>query len=136
IYNIAPKGENVTFDDLKGLSRRSPLLALTLLVAVFGMAGIPPTIGFIGKFMIFTGAIHEGFYALVIIAVMNAAVAAFYYLKMARAAYCAADDEQEAIVLPFGAKVMGTFFILAIILIGSLPQSLLAAAKNAVATLL
>jgi len=136
IYNIAPQGENVTFDDLKGLSRRSPLLALTLLVSAFGMAGIPPTIGFIGKFMIFTGAIHKGFYALVIIAVMNAAVAAFYYLKMARAAYCAADDEREMILLPFSAKVMGTFFILAIILIGALPQSILAAAKAAVATLL
>ncbi len=86
--------------------------------------------------MIFTGALQKGFYALVVIAVMNAAVAAFYYLKMARAAYCAADDEQEAIILPFSAKLMGTFFILAIILIGSLPQSLLAAAKNAVATLL
>ncbi|MBW2187052.1 MAG: NADH-quinone oxidoreductase subunit N [Deltaproteobacteria bacterium] len=136
IYNISPEGKNVTFDDLKGLSRRSPLLALTLLVSAFGMAGIPPTIGFIGKFMIFTGAIHKGFYALVIIAVMNAAVAAFYYLKMARAAYCGADDEQELIVLPFGAKVMGAFFILSIILIGSLPQSFLAAAKAAVVTLL
>ncbi len=136
IYNIAPNGQNVTFDDLKGLSRRSPLLALTLLVSAFGMAGIPPTIGFIGKFMIFTGAIHKGFYALVIIAVMNAAVAAFYYLKMARAAYCAADDEQEVIRLPFGTKVLGTFFILSILIIGSLPQSFLAAAKEAVATLL
>ena len=136
IYNISPKGENVTFDDLKGLSRRSPLLALTLLVSVFGMAGIPPTIGFIGKFMIFTGAIHKGFYALVIIAVMNAAVAAFYYLKMARAAYCAADDEREVIALPVGAKIMGAFFIVAILLIGSLPQSILAAAKAAVSTLL
>ena len=136
IYNVSPKGENVTFDDLKGLSRRSPLLALTLLVSAFSMAGVPPTIGFIGKFMLFTGALHQGFYALVIIAVINAAVAAFYYLKMARAAYCAADDEQEVIILPFRAKIMGAFFILAIILIGSLPQSILAAAKNAVATLL
>jgi len=136
LYNIAPKGQNVTFDDLKGLSRRSPLLALTLLVAAFSMAGVPPTIGFIGKFMLFTGAIHEGFYALVIIAVINAAVAAFYYLKMARAAYCAADSDLEVIVLPFGAKIMGTFFILVIILIGALPQSLLAAARAAVATLL
>lgn len=136
IYNIAPDGQNVTFDDLKGLSRRSPLLAMTLLVSAFGMAGIPPTIGFIGKFMIFTGAIHKGFYALVILAVMNAAVAAFYYLKMARAAYCGADDEQEAIVLPFGAKIMGTFFILSILIIGAMPESFLAAAKRAVATLL
>lgn len=136
IYNISPEGENVTFDDLKGLSRRSPLLALTLLVSAFSMAGIPPTVGFIGKFMIFTGAIHKGFYALVIIALINAAVAAFYYLKMARAAYCGADDEQEAIVLPIGAKVMGAFFIVSIILIGALPQGLLAAAKEAVVTLL
>jgi NADH-quinone oxidoreductase subunit N len=86
--------------------------------------------------MIFTGAIHKGFYALVIIAVMNAAVAAFYYLKMARAAYCAADDEREVIALPVGAKIMGAFFIVAILLIGSLPQSILAAAKAAVSTLL
>lgn len=136
IYNISPEGGNVTFDDLKGLSRRSPILALTLLVSAFGMAGIPPTIGFIGKFMIFTGAIHKGFYALVIIAVMNAAVAAYYYLKMARAAYCGADDEQESIVLPFSAKVMGAFFIVSIIVIGALPQSFLAAAKEAVVTLL
>ncbi|MCF6265743.1 MAG: NADH-quinone oxidoreductase subunit N [Desulfuromusa sp.] len=136
IYNVSPKGENVTFDDLKGLSRRSPLLALTLLVSAFSMAGVPPTIGFIGKFMLFTGALHQGFYALVIIAVINAAVAAFYYLKMARAAYCAADSEKEVIVLPFGTKILGTFFILIIILIGVLPQSLLAVAKSAVATLL
>ncbi|MCD6527161.1 MAG: NADH-quinone oxidoreductase subunit N [Desulfuromonas sp.] len=136
IYNIAPDGQNVSFDDLKGLSRRSPLLALTLMVSAFGMAGIPPTIGFIGKFMIFTGAIHKGFYALVIIAVMNAAVAAFYYLKMARAAYCGADDDQDAIALPLGAKLLGTFFILSIIIVGAMPQSLLAVAKEAVATIL
>ena len=136
IYNIAPDGQNVTFDDLKGLSRRSPLLALTLLVSAFGMAGIPPTIGFIGKFMLFTGAIHKGFYALVILAVINAAVAAFYYLKMARAAYCAPDSEQEDITLPFTAKLLGTFFILAIVIIGAMPQSLLATAQHAVETLL
>ena len=136
VYNVSPKGENVTFDDLKGLSRRSPLLALTLLVSAFSMAGVPPTIGFIGKFMLFTGALHQGFYALVIIAVINAAVAAFYYLKMARAAYCAADSEKDVIILPFGSKILGTFFILVILLIGVLPQGLLAAAKHAVATLL
>ncbi|MCK9173577.1 MAG: NADH-quinone oxidoreductase subunit N [Desulfuromonas thiophila] len=136
IYNIAPEGQNVTFDDLKGLSRRSPLLALTLLVSAFGMAGIPPTIGFIGKFMIFTGAIHKGFYALVILAVINAAVAAFYYLKLARAAYTAADDDQEPIALPLTTQAMGLFFILAIILVGALPQSFLAAAREAVAVLL
>jgi NADH-quinone oxidoreductase subunit N len=136
IYNIAPEGENVTFDDLKGLSRRSPLLAMTLLVAAFGMAGIPPTIGFVGKFVVFTGAIDKGFYALVIIGVINAAIAAFYYLKMARAAYCGADDEKDPILMPVGAQALGVFFILAIIMIGVLPQEFMAAAREAVALLL
>jgi NADH-quinone oxidoreductase subunit N len=136
IYNIAPEGQNVSFDDLKGLSRRSPLLALTLMVSAFSMAGVPPTIGFIGKFMLFTGAIDKGFYALVIIAVINAAVAAFYYLKLVRVAYCFPDDEKEVIALPFTAKVMGAFFIVVILVIGAMPQTFLAAAQNAVATLL
>ncbi|MFA6687223.1 MAG: proton-conducting transporter membrane subunit, partial [Desulfuromonas sp.] len=136
IYNIAPEGENVTFDDLKGLSRRSPLLAMTLLVSAFGMAGIPPTIGFVGKFLVFTGAVHKGFYALVIIGVINAAIAIFYYLKMARAAYCGADDEKDPILMPATAQALGVFFIFAIIMIGVLPQEFMAAAKQAVSSLL
>jgi NADH-quinone oxidoreductase subunit N len=136
IYNVAPEGENVSFEGLHGLSRRSPLLAMTLLVSAFGMAGIPPTIGFVGKFVVFTGAINKGFYALVIIGVINAAVAAFYYLKMARAAYCGADDEKDPIIMPVGAQALGVFFILAIIMIGVLPQEFMAAAKEAVSLLL
>ncbi len=140
IYNIAPDGENVTFDDLKGLSKRSPLLALTLLVSAFSMAGIPPTMGFTGKFMLFTGALHKGFYALVIIAVINTAVAAFYYLKMARAAYCAPESDPalpfEAIALPLGSRFLATFFIVILLAIGAMPQSLLNAAKSAISTLL
>ncbi len=136
IYNIAPEGQNVTFDDLKGLSRRSPLLAMTLMVCAFSMAGVPPTIGFMGKFMLFTGAIDKGFYGLVIIAVINAAVAAYYYLKMVRVAYCVPDDEKEKIVLPISAAIMATFFIVVILVVGSMPQAVLSAAQNAVATLL
>ena len=45
IYHLAPQGENVSFDDLKGLYKRSPLMALTLAVGALGLAGIPPTIG-------------------------------------------------------------------------------------------
>ncbi|MDY0189143.1 MAG: NADH-quinone oxidoreductase subunit N [Desulfuromonas sp.] len=136
IYNLAPEGQNVTFDDLKGLSRRSPLLAMTLLVSAFSMAGVPPTIGFMGKFMLFTGALDKGFYALVIIAVINAAVAAYYYLKMVRVAYCVPDDEKEKIVLPVSAALMATFFIVVILVVGAMPETVLSAAQNAVATLM
>ena len=136
IYNLASDGGNVTFSDLKGLHRRSPLLAFTLSVGAFGMAGIPPTVGFTGKFVVFTAAIQKGFYALVILGVINAAISAFYYLKMVRAAY-SQDDEQQQAKVPLGmpAQLLGIALILAILLIGIFPQSFLDLAKQAAAVL-
>ena len=97
------------------------------------MAGIPPTIGFTGKFLIFTAAIQKGFYALVILAVINTAISVFYYLKMVRAAYSQVDDPGETVVLSFPAATLGVFFIISIILTGILPQFFVALAKEAVA---
>ncbi|HIE08137.1 MAG TPA: NADH-quinone oxidoreductase subunit N [Desulfarculaceae bacterium] len=137
IYYIAPRGENITFEDLKGLYRRSPILAFTLAAGAFGMAGIPPTVGFTGKFVIFTAALEKGFYGLVVIAMVNAAVSAFYYLKLARAVYCQGEEgEVEKIELGIGVKVFGLFLIVAIILVGIMPQGLMSMADQAVAALL
>jgi len=137
IYHIAPRGENITFADLKGLHRRSPVLAFTLAAGAFGMAGIPPTVGFTGKFIIFTAALEKGFYGLVVIAMVNAAISAFYYLKMARAVYCQGEEgEVQALQLGFGVKVFGAFLILAIIIVGIMPQGLMNLADQAVAALL
>ena len=136
IYQLAPNGENLTFDDLRGLYKRSPLLAFTLLVGAFGMTGIPPTVGFTGKFLIFTSAINKGFYGLVIIAVINAAISAFYYLKIVRASYMSADDVEDGLSLSIPVALLGGFFIVAIIVTGVAPQMLVDLAKQAVAGLL
>jgi NADH-quinone oxidoreductase subunit N len=137
IYYIAPRGENITFEDLKGLYRRSPILAFTLAAGAFGMAGIPPTVGFTGKFVIFTAALEKGFYGLVVIAMINAAISAFYYLKLARAVYCQGEEgEVERLDIGLGVKVFGLFLILAIILVGIMPQGLMQIADQAVATIL
>lgn len=135
IYNIAPEGGlNVTFEDLKGLHKRAPLLAFTLAAGAFGMAGIPPTIGFTGKFLIFTAALQKGLYALVILAVINAGISAFYYLKMVRAAYAAPHEETAtAIPLTGCVKVLGVLFIALILLMGSLPQPFTQFVKDALA---
>lgn len=132
VYNLAPNGENVTFDHLKGLFKKSPVMAFTLAAGAFGMAGIPPTVGFTGKFALFTAALDSGFYGVVVIAVINSAIALFYYLKMVRAAYCM-GEEANPMTLGISAKVLGVFLILAIILVGILPQSFIAIAKQAVA---
>jgi len=136
IYNLAPQGENVTFDSLKGLYKRSPLLAFTLAVSAFGMAGIPPTIGFTGKLFIFTAAIKKDFYALVILAVINTGIAVFYYLKMVRAAYSGVEDEMPRISLRFSASLLGIFFIVIILLLGTFPQGFVDFAKEAVAAVI
>jgi len=136
IYQLSPDGRNLGFDDLKGLYRRSPLLAATLAVSAFGMTGIPPTIGFTGKFLVFTAAMDRGLHWLVILAVINAAISAFYYLKMVRAAYSQVEDPGEGIVLGLPTTLLGIFFIISIILAGILPQSLIALANKAVAGML
>ncbi len=133
IYHLAPDGKNVSFDDLNGLYRRSPLLAFTLAAGAFGLTGIPPTIGFTAKFLVFAAAIREGYYALIILAVINTAISAFFYLKMVRAAYSRSDSPGEAVSLGIPAAALGIFFIASIILTGVLPQGFMELAKNAVA---
>ncbi len=136
IYNLGPQGENITFDDLSGLYKRSPLLALTLAVGAFGLAGIPPTIGFTGKLFLFTAAIKKDMFALVILAVINTGIAIFYYLKMVRAAYTGVDFKVSPLKLRLSTSVLGIFFIVIIILLGTFPQGFMDIAKEAVAAVI
>jgi NADH-quinone oxidoreductase subunit N len=86
ISHIGSTGERyVTVDDYAGLGRRSPLLAFTLTVFLLSLIGIPATAGFLGKYYVFTAAIsgHAGSLIwLVIIGVVNSAVASYYYLRL------------------------------------------------------
>lgn len=132
LYHLSADSRNLNLDDLKGLYRRSPLLAFTLGAGAFSLAGIPPTIGFTGKFIIFTAAFEQGLYGLVVLALINAAISIFFYLKIVRAAYLSSDDDSAPVSLGMGSKLLGLVLILAIILLGVLPQELLALAKAAV----
>jgi proton-translocating NADH-quinone oxidoreductase chain N len=133
IYNLAPQGENITFADLSGLYKRSPLLALTLAVGAFGLAGIPPTIGFTGKLFLFTAGIKKGMYGLIILAVINTGIAIFYYLKMVRAAYTSVESQVSPLNLKLSASILGIFFIVIILLLGTFPQGFMSVAKEAIA---
>jgi NADH-quinone oxidoreductase subunit N len=130
IYSLAPKGENVSLDDLKGLHHRAPLLAFTLAVGAFGLAGIPPTAGFMGKFYVLTAALDRGYLALVIIAALNTAIGVFYYLKMVKAAYSPEGEGEAAapqapVPLSLLGRALGYAFCLGILLIGALPGAIL-----------
>lgn len=70
--------------DYSGLVKRSPWLAGTMFVLLLSLAGIPPTAGFLGKFFVFAAAINVQFYVLALVGIINSAIAAFYYLNVAR----------------------------------------------------
>ncbi len=87
ILKIADDGRNLQIKELAGLHKRSPLLAMTFMLALFGLAGIPPTVGFTGKFLVFAAALEKGYLLLVIIGMINATISLYYYLIVIKAAY-------------------------------------------------
>lgn len=83
--------ENIS--DYNGLYKTNPKLSLTLMLAMFSLAGIPPVAGFFGKFFLFTAAAEKGFYILVLIAVINTIISLYYYLLVVKAMFINKSDE-------------------------------------------
>ena len=79
---IESRDRSTTLDTVAGLGRRRPALAAALTLFMFGLTGIPPTVGFAGKFIVFSEALKSGYLGLVIWAVMFSAVSVYYYLRV------------------------------------------------------
>ncbi|MFA5263673.1 MAG: NADH-quinone oxidoreductase subunit N [Opitutaceae bacterium] len=126
ISRVSADGGNVAISDLAGLHRRSPLLALTLLVAVFSLAGVPPFVGFMGKFSILSAALAKGHVSLVVIMVINTAIAVYYYLRVVKEAVFGDPVEQAPIVLDLPTRALCVSLIAAIVLLGVAPAKILA----------
>lgn len=130
---VSPDGRNLSVKDLNGLSRRSPMLAFVLGVSMFALAGIPPFVGFMGKFMLLTGAWRAGHTALVIIAAINTAIGIYYYLQVVRAVYTeAVQHDAEPIVPHAGARMAGICLVGLVLALGIAPESMIRLATEAV----
>jgi NADH-quinone oxidoreductase subunit N len=80
---IARSGDRRTeFEDYNGIGFRAPALSFALALFMVSLLGMPLTAGFMGKIAVFSVALQQGFYALVVIAVLNTAVSAYYYLRL------------------------------------------------------
>lgn len=123
VSNVTTDGANAMMEDLAGLHRRSPLLALTLVVGVFALAGVPPFAGFMGKLSLLKAALAKGHLALVIIAVVNSAIAVYYYLCMIREACFRDDGPRPALVLSGSTQAVCVLLIAGILILGVAPQS-------------
>jgi len=122
ICSVSKNGENLQIKDLSGLHKRSPLLALTLTVALFALAGIPPFVGFMAKFMMLAGALKQGYLLLVILAAINTAIAIFYYLSVVRVTFCGDPDNNDRVVSGFFTNMTSIVLLLIIVIMGVAPQ--------------
>jgi NADH-quinone oxidoreductase subunit N len=129
---LSKTGENVKIDDLAGLSKRSPLLALLLAVSAFSLAGIPPTGGFTGKLFLFTSAFRAGHLPIVLIGAVNTVISIFFYLNLVRMSYSRDVAIIEPLKLSLHEKVLCYLFIFLILYMGILPFGLLEVFKAAI----
>jgi NADH-quinone oxidoreductase subunit N len=133
---VASDGADIDVAQLAGLHRRSPLLAMALMMSVFSLAGIPPTIGFTGKFLIFNAAIERGLLPLVLIAMANVVVSLYYYLMVVRAAYLLepASDLPRLPVSP-AMKLLTGALVAVMVICGIYPTLILELSSSAAAVL-
>ena len=119
-------------EDLAGLSRRNPILAAVLLVSMLSLVGLPPMVGFVGKIYLFGPAVHEHT-PLVVIAVLNSAISAVYYLRIVSAAYFSEPAKDTQLADTFERRMAGAISAIAAIAIGFGAGLLVDFAKSATA---
>jgi NADH-quinone oxidoreductase subunit N len=123
-------------DDLSGLGRTQPLLALALAIFMFSLAGIPPFAGFFGKLYVFLAAIEADLVPLAVIGVLSSVIGAYYYLKIVKVMYF--DEAEDAFDRPIGREfaiiIGGTAVFNALFCL--YPSPLLIQAQSAAAALL
>ncbi len=126
ILLLSRKGfEADKLDDLKGLNQRSPWTAFLMLIVMFSMAGVPPTLGFYAKFTVLQAALQAGFLWLVVFAVMMAVVGAFYYLRVIKLMYFDEPLDHHPIQVPADMRAVLSVNAFALLLIGLMPQGLM-----------
>lgn len=125
------------FSELAGLSKSNPYLTVILALFMFALSGFPPTVGFFGKFYIFSAAVQAGYIWLAVIGVMNSFVSVYYYLRVVKVSYF---DELDGTAVP--ATVTSSMFVVLLITtvgtlgLGFFPQSLLDLSQKAIFALL
>lgn len=124
--------DNPSLKHFEGLAEKSPFLALLLLLGLLSLAGIPPLAGFTAKWFLFSAAMDQGHWFLVLWAVLNSVVSLFYYLTLVKHAYLAKPVNPAPIRLDWGSKMLGVFLFVSLVGLGVYPDPILGLARLAV----
>ena len=120
IVSLIEKNENsvVQNDELAGFAKNQPILALCLTIFMLSLAGIPPLMGFFGKFYLFSAAVSEGLLWLAFWGVINSVISAYYYLRPIVFMYMKEGDCDVADESHFGTTVTIIIAALLILILG------------------
>jgi NADH-quinone oxidoreductase subunit N len=117
--------EAENLDDFKGLNQRSPWYAFIMLLLMFSMAGIPPTVGFYAKLAVLQAVVEADFLWLAVVAVLFSLIGAFYYLRLIRLMYFEAPVDTAPIEPRADVRVLMSLNGLAMLVFGIFPESLM-----------
>lgn len=117
--------------DLKGLNKRNPWLAAMMMIILFSMAGVPPTVGFFAKLLVLKALVDVEMTWVAVVGLIFAVVGAFYYLRIIKTMYFEAPDESVAIKLPKPAAALYSVNCLSLLYFGIFPGALITACVNA-----
>ena len=109
-------------DNFAGLGKRSPFLAFSMLLFLFALAGIPPTAGFVSKFILFLAVLKADYLYLVVIAILNSALSLYYYARVVKYMYVLppASDEKMSVPTPYVLAIV--LAMIGVLAIGIVPE--------------
>jgi len=107
--------------DYSGMAKRAPVLALALTLCLLSLIGIPPTAGFMAKFYIFSAAVHHGLLWLVIVAVLNSVISAYYYLRVVKVMWLGEPVSEEKVPSSGALKLALFVSCLGVLVLGIIP---------------
>ncbi len=124
-------------DDLKGLGKRSPFLAVSMTLFFLALAGLPPSLaGLMGKVYLFSSALSAEFFGLAIIAALNSALACAYYFRVPVALISATDSDKEPLRIPLQVRLAITICAVAVVALGLFPEGVLGLVREAAESLM
>jgi NADH-quinone oxidoreductase subunit N len=116
--------------DFAGIGKQSPLMALALTLALISLTGFPPTVGFLAKFYIFAAGVNNGLLWLVVIAAINTAVSAYFYVNVIKVMWLGQAKIEGSVPASLPLKTALVFSSLAILILGIMPAFILDLAEK------
>ncbi len=135
LTQVAQDGRDLKIAELAGLYHRSPLLSMSLILGIFALAGVPPSIGFTGKLFLFTSAMNQGYFWLVLIGAVNGTLSLYFYLRVVYAAYFV-EAKLPPIQLSPPMRALNYALCATILYFGVAPNSIMELARAAVRAVL